>query len=78
MYNDRFSEENIYAKVYAFIKEIMNNHAQHFDILRKFEQIEAELKFNFKKSIKVFPFKKTLIQSKEKSLGELDSNIGVA
>lgn len=78
MCNDNISEENIYAKVYAFIKEILNNHAKHFDILRKFEQIETELKFNFKKSIKIFPFKGTVVQSNQKSLEELDKNIPAA
>lgn len=30
-------KKTINSKVYAFIKEILNDHTQHFDILRKFE-----------------------------------------
>ena len=55
MCDDLSLERTTHAKVYAFIKEIMNDHAQHFDILRKFEQIEAEHKLKLKKSTKAFP-----------------------
>jgi hypothetical protein len=38
---DKLSKETIYKKVYDFIMENVNNPSQHFDILRRFEQIET-------------------------------------